>query len=101
MNEAYVTGRSTERAVNALREIILMGETEPIIDMYERAAWMSGASHEETQATSRQARADYKELQQLSDEIKELTASSNTSHNQLAAEVRALGMWNHIMDESK
>lgn len=62
MNEAYVIGRSKERALKAVREIILAGETEPIIDMYERAAWMSGASDIETRAIIFDARIDLNKM---------------------------------------
>lgn len=101
MNEAYVTGRSKERALSAFREIIIADETEPIIDMYERAAWMSGASHQETGEVSRLARADRDELRQLSVEIKALVAESNTTHNRLCAEVRVLGIVNRAWEESR
>lgn len=49
MNEAYTTGRTAQQAISALYNIVSQGETEPIIDMYERAAWMSGASQIDTQ----------------------------------------------------
>lgn len=58
MNEAYVTGRSAHDALIALRDVVRAGETEPIIDMYERAAWMSGASHADTASVIRVARKE-------------------------------------------
>lgn len=100
-NEAYVTGRSKERALYALREIIIAEETEPIIDMYERASWMSGATQAETSTVSCKARADRDELRGLAADIKAIVAESNTSHNKLAAEVRALGMMNRALEESR
>ncbi len=101
MNEAYVTGRSPERALAALREIIIYEETEPVIDMYERAAWMSGASKAKTQDVSRKARLDRDELRQLSSEIRATVATANADHVRLCAEVRVLGAHNRIMDESR
>lgn len=101
MNEAYVTGRSPERALAALREVIIAEETEPIIDMYERAAWMSGATTKATYEVTKQARLDRDELQELSADIKELVAISNTTHNKLCAEVRLWSQINKAMEDAK
>lgn len=101
MNEAFIVGRSAERALVALREIVMAEETEPIIDMYERAAWMSGATRPETQAVASKARQDRDELLQIGRDIRGLIAESNTTHNRLCAEVRVCGQVNRIMDESR
>lgn len=101
MNEAYVTGRSPERALVALREVIIAEETEPIIDMYERAAWMSGATSKESYEVAKQSRLDRDELRVISADIKELVAISNTTHNKLCAEVRLWGQVNKAMEDAK
>lgn len=55
----------------------------------------------ETSTVSCKARADRDELRGLAADIKAIVAESNTSHNKLAAEVRAPGMMNRALEESR
>jgi hypothetical protein len=56
IEEADIPGRSPSETVFALFDVVYSGETEPVIDMYERAAWRAGAIQKHTQAAIRQAR---------------------------------------------
>jgi hypothetical protein len=63
MEEAYVIGRTAEEGLTSLAQIVQSGETEPVIDMYERAAWAYGASPKETQTVIKESRKAYRALE--------------------------------------
>lgn len=54
--EADVPGRSPMEALHALFGVVYSGDTESVIDMYERAAWRAGAPSRHTSQTIQTAR---------------------------------------------